>query len=115
MMMCDVAIASDDAGQQGTCTFQVVVTDTIAPTIACPPDQSATGNGNTLVMLPAPISNALRVRAIALPARLCVPIVGMGAAEEMGTDPAEPRNSVSNNGSAPGRAVSLMAAKLPAR
>ncbi len=48
---------------------------------------------------------------MALPARLCVPIVGTGAADAIATDDLELRKSVSNNGSA----ASLKMSKLPAK
>ena len=58
----------------------------------------------------APVNSASRVRPIALPARLCVPMVCTGAADAMATEDLEPRKSVSNNGSA----TSLITATLPA-
>jgi hypothetical protein len=36
----------DDAGNQGTCTFNLIVEDNTNPTISCPPTQTAVVDGN---------------------------------------------------------------------
>jgi MYXO-CTERM domain-containing protein len=48
------ATASDDAGNQSSCTFQVSVVDTTPPTIVCPADRTVPGNGGVPVRFPPP-------------------------------------------------------------
>jgi hypothetical protein len=44
--------ATDDQGNSSSCTFQVIVSDDIAPTIACPSDQSGSLDSNCEFALP---------------------------------------------------------------